>query len=240
MKAPRISVSRLSGKHLAARDGLPRLEAFEGCARDAQPGLDAVRDHQQRVVGEQARELLVVGLQLRVGLFDGGAGVLGVLELEDHQGQPIDEHDHVRPPLDRPLHHRELVDRQKCVAFRLGEIDDLQVLGPDAAQPVGQLDLHALGDQAVHAQVGQHPHAHGLRQLPDGLGERLGTRAGIEAFQGTAQWPCQHHVLEGGTLGVRHIWRDVRAEGSLEAKLSQPVQGGQLNRFFVIRGRHWL
>ena len=138
-----------------------------------------------------------------------------------------------------PLHHRELVDRQKRVAARLGEIDDLQVLGPDAAQSVGQFDLHALGDQAVHPQVGQHPHTHGLRQLPDGLGERLSTRAGIEALQGAAQRPCQHHVLVGGTLGVRHIWSDVRAEGGLEAQLPQPVQGGQFNRFFVIGGRHW-
>ena len=89
------------GQHLAARDGLPRLEALEGRARDPQSGMDAVRDDQQRVVSEQPRELLVVGLQLRVRLLDGGAGVLGVLELEDHQRQPIDEHDHVRPPLDR-------------------------------------------------------------------------------------------------------------------------------------------
>jgi hypothetical protein len=89
-------------------DGAPLHEALRIRRQRTQPRLAAVGNHQQLVVLEHVRNLLLVGLDLVVGLPDVGVFVGRVLQFQQHQRQAIDEQDHVRPagvlrPLDREL-----------------------------------------------------------------------------------------------------------------------------------------
>ena len=95
--------------------------------------LDAVARHEQFVAGEQAGDLLLVGLELVESLFGRGLGVARVLQLDDGQRQTIDEHDHVGSPVRLALHHRELIDRQPVVGFRIIEVDEPGLVAGDRA-----------------------------------------------------------------------------------------------------------
>jgi len=90
--------------------GVPRLEPLLAGVEAADAGAHAVGDHQQCVGVKEGGDLRLVGLELGVGLPDVGGVAGGVLELEHHQGQSVDEQHYVGPAVDLALHDGELVD----------------------------------------------------------------------------------------------------------------------------------
>ena len=109
-----------------AIDRAPGLEPLPAAGERAEPRLDAIRDDQQRVVGEERGDVVQVGLELVEGGVDGGVLVGGVLEFEQRQRQAVDEQHHVRAAvglgagLQVDIGDGELVDRQPVVGGRIG------------------------------------------------------------------------------------------------------------------------
>src|SRR5437763_1044505 len=76
---------------LFAFDGAPRSEAFRIGTEAADARLYSVRDDQKFVVPKECRQLLLVCLHLVKGSPDGRLLVDGVFELDQRNGQPVDE-----------------------------------------------------------------------------------------------------------------------------------------------------
>src|SRR5574337_1158404 len=116
---------------LLARYRAPRLEPLPPGGKRADAGLDAVRDHEQRVEREQRWQLGLIGLELFEGGPDGGVLVRGVLELKENERQTVDKEDHVRTScwgtLQRAptLCDRKLVDREPVIRVWVLKVDDL-------------------------------------------------------------------------------------------------------------------
>ncbi len=70
---------------------------------------------------QERRDLRFVSLELVVGGPDRRVLVRRALELDDGQGQAVDEDHDVRPAVVLALDHRELVDRHPVVRGRVGE-----------------------------------------------------------------------------------------------------------------------
>ncbi len=79
-----------------AVDGAPGHEAFPVGRQRADTGLEAVADDQQRIAQEQVGNVVLVGLQLVEGGPQVGVLVAGVLELDHHHRQSVEEQHHVR------------------------------------------------------------------------------------------------------------------------------------------------
>jgi hypothetical protein len=82
---------------IVARDGSPGQVPLGVGRQCAQPGVGAVGDDQGGVIGQQRRDLGLVGLELLEGFPDVGLLVGGVLQLDDRQRQAVDEQDDVGP-----------------------------------------------------------------------------------------------------------------------------------------------
>ena len=211
-----------------AIDRAPRLEPLPAAGERAEPRLDAIRDDQQRVVGEQRRDVVQVGLQLVESAVDGGVLVGGVLEFEQRQRQPVDEQQHVRAAVGLGARGQvdvgdgELVDRQPVVGARIGEIDqpDFVVLELPAVA-VGDVD--AFGEQAVKGViVDQRVLAFGSADAADGFVDRArasgGRDVGVDAIQRRPQPTEQQHLAVVGALGGGFTRRDVAAEDDAVAE----------------------
>src|SRR5512145_3398767 len=112
-----LQLGNASRRQLLPLDSAPGSKAFLVRGQCTQPRLDTVRNNQRLVEHVQRRKLSLVGLQLLEGTPDGG--VLGnrVLQLDNRQRQPIDEHHDIRTPSVPKLRHSELVDDQPVVVL---------------------------------------------------------------------------------------------------------------------------
>ena len=97
--------------NLSSRDGAPRLEPFAAGAECTDARLDTVGHNQRGIVGEERRDLGLVGLELLKRGPDGRVLVRGVLQLENAKGKAVDEDHDVRPAVVLALDNRELVHR---------------------------------------------------------------------------------------------------------------------------------
>ena len=79
----------------ATVDAAPALKPLEAGGERTEAGVVAVGDDEGFVVDEEVGDLVFVGLQLVVGVEDGCVLVGGVLQLEDGEGQAVDEKDDV-------------------------------------------------------------------------------------------------------------------------------------------------
>ncbi len=226
---------RLQLAHLAQRvgghavDGAPGHEALAVGGQRAQAGRDAVGDDQQRVVSEQVRDVLLVVLQLVVGGPDVGVLVAGVLELQQHQRQAVDEQKHIGPasalgPLDG-----ELVDGQPVVERRVVEVDELDAVAAGFAVLL-ELDGHALHQPAVNLSVSRHEAGNVGRQH---AAQRVFLGAGrdvrVEPLDGGTQTVREHHLAVAVALGARGLAvrrRDSGTVGGVPSKAGQPLQRG--------------
>ena len=104
--------------------GLPGLEPLLPGGQGADPGMESVGDHQDLVHGEQGRKFSFVCLELIPGVPYVGVLVGRVLELDDAQGQPVQEEDYVRAAGGLVFLHCELVDGQPVIVGRILEVDD--------------------------------------------------------------------------------------------------------------------
>ncbi len=106
------------GAALSPVDRAPGLEPLPPGGERADARLHAVGDDQQRVVGEERRDLRLVGLELLERRPDRGVLVGRVLELDHRQRQAVDEQHDVRPAGVLVLDDGELVDGQPVVVVR--------------------------------------------------------------------------------------------------------------------------
>jgi hypothetical protein len=213
--------------HLLAVDRAPRREPLEARADRADPGL-AVGDDQERVVGEQRRDLLLVGLELLVGVGQRRVLIPRVLELDHHQRQAVHHDDHVGAPVVVALDDRELVDRHPVVLLGVVVVDQAQPQRGHLAGAARDLDLDAVAQHAMErAVVLQHGGRLGGQDPAQGLGAGAVGRLGVEPVERLLEASTQDHVAEAGALRGRLLGRDVRAVDALVAELRE-VQEGQI------------
>ena len=85
--------------------GAPGLEPFEMGGERTKARMESVRGHERGVRAEQGRYLVLVGLEVVEGSFEGGVLVAGVLQLHDGQRQTIDEQHHIGAAVVTVLDH---------------------------------------------------------------------------------------------------------------------------------------
>ena len=126
---------------------LPLMEEFILAAQGAHLGLQAVGEHQEGVVVEQMRD----GVQI-IGIVV-GVGVLHVhvaaLQLDEQQGQAVDEAHDVRPAAVEIAVNFELLHRQKVIVPRVGKVDDHGPAGVGFPVRLLHRDGDAVPDQAI-------------------------------------------------------------------------------------------
>ncbi len=148
--------------------GLPGLEPLLAGGQGADAGVEAVGYHQELVQGEQAGEFVLVGLELLPGVPDIGALIGRVLELDDADGQSVQEEDDIRPPGELVLLDGELVDGEPVVFVGVFEVDDscgFSAHGPVVA-PDG--DGYSAGEGVVEGSVpGFQGRSVGVDQVPE-------------------------------------------------------------------------
>ncbi len=222
-----LELRHLHVRQRKAGHGAPRFEPLAARGKRAEPGLGAVRDHQQLVVAKQRRQLGFVGLELMERREDGGVLVGRVLELDQPQGETVYEQHDVRPPFVLVLGDGELVDGEPVVPFRILEVNDGRLAARDG--PVGSaiLDRHAINqvfmERAVPGfEVGSfYPRELAERVLAGLRGER-----GVEARESAAELLLQDDLAVVVALGSEFARSDVGAQDDLPAEAAEPCQGG--------------
>ena len=186
-----------------AVNGAPLHESL-GIGRErAHARLGTVRDHQQLVVGEHIGHLVFVSLNLVVGLPDVGIQVCGVLQLNQHQRQTVDEQNDVGPArMARPL-DGELLHRQPLVALGVLPVDQAHIVAPRLAVLL-ILHRHTRDQHAV-----KRPVARQQRRLPQiqHLLKRVFAgsvgHSGVESVNCRTQTDGQYHLAGAGARQAR-------------------------------------
>ena len=163
-----------------AGDGAPRLEPLAAGGECADTGLGPVGHDEQLVEGEEGRQLGLVGLELAPGGPDGGVLVGRVLDLDDREGQAVDEQDDVGPAgAVAVLGDGELIDGEEVVVGGGFEVDDVGLGAADrAAGPV--LDGDSRDEHSVEGAIaGLEGGAIGTCQPAEGVIERAGRQVGV-------------------------------------------------------------
>ena len=199
--------------------GLPGLEPLLPGGQGADPGVEAVGDHQDLVHREQGGEFGFVGLELIPGVPDVGVLVGRVFELDDAQGEAVQEEDYVRPPSGLVLLHGDLVDSQPVVVGWVLEVDDGRRF--PARRTVGSSDGdgYSPGEDVVEGPVP------GFQGGPIRVGEVGGDlfpaltcgRPGLRLTRAFSEAFLQYHLGEVGALGTRGVGGYVRSMGNLPA-----------------------
>ena len=139
-----------------------------------------LRGDEQRVEPEQRRDLLLVVGEV---LVEGGARRhAGLLQLDHHQRQAVDEADEVGPAGVERAGDAELADQQEVVVLGLLPVDHAQALGLLAAVlAVGHGDRDAVLEQPIDLAVRRlQAHRRAVAgQLVDGGVDRLGRQRGL-------------------------------------------------------------
>lgn len=115
--------------------------------------VQPVARHEQLVAREEARDGVLVGLQLLERLLGRGVHVRRVLQLDDNKRQAVDERDDVGPLGDLAFLDRELVDRQPVVGVDVVEVDEPRLVAGDAAVGPRVLHVDSVAEQAAEAVV---------------------------------------------------------------------------------------
>jgi len=221
----RLELRRALVGDFSAVDGAPRHEPLPGSGQRAVARLDTVARDEQFVADEQARDGVLVGLELLEGLLRGGGHVGRVLELDHGQRQAVDKTDDVRPLGRLAFLDRELVDGEPVVGVDVVEVDEPCLVASDAAVGSRVLDVDAFDEQAVEAVVvldevrrvrGEDP----LHRVVD----RRRRQLRVDALERGAQAPREDDFGEVVPLGAQLLRLDVRTEGGHVAQLRQPGQ----------------
>ncbi len=225
-----VQFQRRGGRVRLAVHGPPHLEPLLLRRQRPDTRLQAVRDHQHRVVMHQRGDLGLVGLQLRVRAPDGRVLVRGVLQLDQPQRQAVHEDHHVGPSVVLPLHHRELVHGQPVVGGRVVAVHQAGVVPRDAAVRPAVLHRHAVAHHGMEDPVGLDEGGGGHPQhLPQGLLPRLRRDGRVQPADGVPQPPHQHHVPERVPLRPRFPRRQLGTVRDGVAQLLKPGEGGFLD-----------
>ena len=162
------------GRRFLPANRTPRFEPLPAGSQRAEASLDAVRYHQHRVAGEQRREFLAVGLELVERRPDRGVRVGGILEFDDGQRQPVDEHDNVRAPRIPVFRDGELVDGGPSVGVGLIEVDGACLSAANGAIRATVFHRDAVHQQTMQCAVARlHGSALRVRELLECSAQRL-------------------------------------------------------------------
>jgi len=176
-----------------------------------------------------------------VGAAQGGLFVGGVLQLQDYQGQAVDEQDDVGPAAAAVLEHGELVHCQPVVVGRIIEVNHADLCAAQVAVGIAVFHRHAIHQQAVQGAVAlKQVAALGLRQLAPGILQRLGGQVGVEPAQRLAQVTFQDHLIKALPFGKQPVRRKLRAMSNPPADGCQPPEGGRFNSGFLHGGHRAL
>ena len=119
----RLELREVGGAGFLVVHGFPGFEPLLTGGEGAYPGVESVGDHLELVQGEQGGEFFLVVLELLPGVPDVGVLISRVLELDDAQGQSVQEQDYVRSAGGLVLLDGELVDGEPVVVVRALEVD---------------------------------------------------------------------------------------------------------------------
>ena len=209
-----------------AGHGAPGLEPLSAGGERADAGLDPIRNHQRFVHGEEGGQLGLIGLKLLPCRPDGGVLIGGILELDDAQGQAVDEQHHVRPAGVPVFGDGELVDGEEVVISGVIEVNGTDNVAAHPSPVFAILDLHAVHEHAVKVAVaGFQRCAFRPRQHAVGIVQRIDWQPWVELGQSVPQPPLQHHLPVVPTLGMGRAGGDVRPVGHGPAEAGEPVKG---------------
>jgi len=207
------------GLYAGAVGGAPGHEALEVCRQRADPGLQAIGGHQQRIAAKQRLNLLFVGLELVEGAGQRRVLAAGGFEFDHRQRQAVEEHHHVRPTLGLACHHGELLHGEPVVVGRAFEVDQPHPARRQRAILGVVLHIRAFGQQAVDAvvllqQLGQFR----LRQAANGVGLRLGRQRRVQPRHGGGESCLEHDIVVGIALRLLAVRADDIVRGAGEAQ----------------------
>ena len=210
---------------LLAIDGAPVHEALGIGRQRAHARLAAIGNHQDLVVVEQIGNLLLVGLNLIEGLPQVGVHIGGVLQLQQHQRQAVDEQDDVRPAGVLGSLHAELVDRQPLVGAHIGPVDQAHEIAAGFAVLL-VLHRHPADQQAMKQTISRQLHRHTqLQHLAQRILPRRQRNLRVEPSDGRAQTHAQQYIAIALALRVITLVGDVRAVQVGVTNLRQPAEG---------------
>ena len=218
-----------AGGGLDPVDGAPGTKPLVAGGEAAYLGLGPVGEHQDLVGVEQARDLRLVGLELVPRRLERGVLVLGVLQLDDGDGQAVEEDHQVGPAVVLPLDDGHLVHHEPVVAGRIVEVHEACEVTPDATVPA-HLYFNALDQPPVELVVVLLERralrtAHPADHLVDGVGREVGVEAGYSG----AQPPLQDHRGPRRPLRCGAVGGEVAARHMVVAQVLQPPDGGGLD-----------
>ena len=201
----------------------PGHEAAAPAGDRTDSGQQAVRDGQQDVRHEEVGR----GVRVATELFDGdaeiGLRVGGVLQLDDRNGQPVQEHREVRADhLARRGCHAELAHHQQLVSGRVVKVDEPCASAAGlAALGVAILDLNAVGElgmepSVVLGQCEMRRARQDAHDLLDGVVRQLG----VEAMQCCGEAAFEQHI--GSTAAFTRVV-------DLDAALDDCADGVEVN-----------
>jgi hypothetical protein len=157
-------------------------------------GQHPVRNHQDQIRHEQVGRGLLVAVELVDGDAQVGLSVSRILQLDNGDRQPVQEHGQVRAnDLARGSGDAELAHHQQLVRGRFVEIDQPGTTAARlAAAGVAVLDLDAVGEQRMEpAVVLEQRRVRRAREDAHHLLDALVRQIGIETMQGSAETACE-------------------------------------------------
>ena len=102
----------------------PRRETAEACRKRACPRFKSIGNDNQCIVGEERRNLLLIGFNLAVCTLYSGILICCVLQLEDDQGQTVNEQQYIGTAVVPVLDDSKLVYNCKFVVVWVVEVDE--------------------------------------------------------------------------------------------------------------------
>ena len=185
------------------RVGVPRLKPLLARGEAAHARAHAVRDDQQGVGVEERGDLRLVRTELVIRAPHVGGAADGVLELEHHQRQAVDEQHHVGPAVDLALDHGELVDGQVVVVLGVVEVDDAHLSAANLTVGSAVLDGDAVDELPMRGAVaGNEVGALGAEKTLEGVLDGRCWEVGVEAGECRAEADVECGLCELGAFGT--------------------------------------
>ena len=130
----------------------PGHEAGESCGDGTGFCFQAIGNYHKAVIGKQAGNCLLVGLELFECRPDSCVFIRRVFQFNDHERQAIDKENLIRPFIDIVFNNGELVGNDKVIIFRIFEINEPGKISPALAILL-VADLYSLGQHPVECFI---------------------------------------------------------------------------------------
>ena len=137
-------------------NGLPRCIMLESASEGTHRRTGAIRDDCDDVGNEYTRDLTPISLDLVPGIAESGVLISRVLQLQQANGQTVEENEHVGSAVVAGLDNGELVESSPIVVPRGIEVHEPQAHGGGPAILTGGLDRHAAHHQLIESLVLTH------------------------------------------------------------------------------------